>query len=239
MISEETRKRLDKMEFPTDVAGLCYLTGKKPHQIRVAIKALHLNCKKKRDLLQIIRSEAETIIEHFAAKANKASKDMMNKIRQIQKNAIKKEEETMTVQISCMTLADIAKQNGISNEQAEEILEVLHIKPYTQPDEDSPYPLYKAKTSESVTRFLIEEAARKEAEEAKKKAEAEAAEKAKAEEEAKAKATADIPPEVLAATSGGLESSTKMLAQLVYLQLQETKKTNELLQKLLATWEEK
>lgn len=236
MITEETRKRLDKMAFPIDVAGLVYLTGKEDHQIRIAIKTIPLKCKKKRNFLQISRSDAEAVIEYFANKANKASKKLTNKLQQIQKNAIKKEEDTMTVQISCMTLADIAKQNGISNERAEEILEVLHIKPYTQPDEDSPYPLYKAKTSESVGRFLIEEAARKEAEEAKKKAEAEAAEKAKAKEEAKAKATADIPPEILAATSGGLESSTKVLAQMVYLQLQELKKTNELLQKLLATW---
>ena len=239
MIDEETRKKLDDLKFPITTKDIVVLTGKTNQQIGHAIAFLSLPCKKKHGSLQITRSETETLIEHFAVKANKASKDMMNKIQQIQKNALKKEEETMTVQISCMTLADIAKRNGISNERAGEIFEALHIKPYAQPDEDSPYPLYKAKTCESVERYLIQEAERKEAEEAKKKAEAEAAEKAKAEKEAKAKAIADIPPEVLAATSGGLESSTKMLAQLFYLQLQEQKKTNELLQKLLTVWEEK
>lgn len=234
MINEQIRKKLDGLKFPIAMKDLVRLTEKTNQQIGKAITFLGLSCMKKHGALQITRSETEAIIEHFA---NKASKKLMNNLQQIQKNAIKKEEETMTVQLSFMTLADIAKQNDISNERAGEILEVLSIKPTIMPDENTKYPLYFANTCENVERFLIKEAAK--AEEAKKKAEAEAAEKAKAEEEARAKATADIPPEVLAATSEGLESSTKMLTQFVYLQLQEQKKTNELLQRLLATWEEK
>lgn len=196
MITEETRKKLDGLKFPITTKDLVKLTGKTNQQIGKTITFLGLPCKRNRGSLQITRSEAETLIEHFAAKASKASKDMMNKIQQIQENAIKKEEDTMTVRYDFMTLADIAKQNGVSEERTKEVLEALNIKPSLYPDEDTPLPLYKGKMCGRVERFLIEaaeeellkkEAEEKAAEEERKRIEAEkAAEKAK--EEAKKQA---------------------------------------------------
>ena len=188
--------------------------------VRNLAKRLGCNVRSRGQDATVSRQDALRIFNEIQAISER---NVAKQLKNIQTEAISKPitETRAVMQMSFVTLADIAKSNNISKEKCTEILDKLYIKPSLYPDEDTAVPLFKDKVIGRVERFLIEEAAaeqaRREAEEraaaeqARREAEERAAEeerKHEEEEKRKAEETAKKSAELHKETS--LENLSKI-----------------------------
>lgn len=140
--------------------------------VRNLAKRLGCNVRSRGQDATVSRQDALRIFNEIQAISER---NVAKQLKNIQTEAISKPitETRAVMQMSFVTLADIAKSNNISKEKCTEILDKLYIKPSLYPDEDTAVPLFKDKVIGRVERFLIEEAA---AEQARREAEERAAE---------------------------------------------------------------